>query len=44
MKAELFETTAERFLLDKELSEEVFGPATLLITSGSREQLLEIAG
>jgi len=43
VKAELFETTAERFLKDAKLSDEVFGPATLLITSGGREQLLEIA-
>ena len=43
VKAELFETTAERFLEDRELSQEIFGPATLLITAGRREQLLEIA-
>ena len=43
MSAELFETTAERFLQDRELSEEVFGPAILLVTLGRPEQLLEIA-
>ena len=43
VKAELFETTAESFLQDAKLGEEVFGPATLLITSGSREHLLSIA-
>jgi NADP-dependent aldehyde dehydrogenase len=43
VRAELFETTAERFLEDRELSEEVFGPATLLITSSRPEHLLEIA-
>ena len=43
VRAELFETTADRFLEDRELSEEVFGPATLLITSSRPEHLLEIA-
>ncbi len=39
----LFQTTAENFLSDPGLSDEVFGPASLLITSDSREQTLAIA-
>ena len=39
----LFQTDADSFLAHPELSDEVFGPATLLITHKSREQLLEMA-
>jgi alpha-ketoglutaric semialdehyde dehydrogenase len=39
----LFETGAEPFLANPELSEEVFGPSTLLIRYSGREQMLEIA-
>ncbi len=39
----LFETGAESFLANPELSEEVFGPSTLLIRHSGREQMLEIA-
>lgn len=39
----LFQTDADSFLAHPELSDEVFGPATLLITHQSREQLLEMA-
>ena len=39
----LFQTNAESYLTDPELSAEVFGPSTLLITHAAREQLLEVA-
>jgi alpha-ketoglutaric semialdehyde dehydrogenase len=39
----LFETDAGSFLKDPELSEEVFGPATLIVHHSEREQALEIA-
>jgi len=41
--ATLFQTTADVFLRTPELSDEIFGPTTLLVTSGTREQLIEIA-
>jgi NADP-dependent aldehyde dehydrogenase len=41
--AALFETDAKTFLSDPELSAEVFGPATLLVTNCERKHLLEIA-
>jgi NADP-dependent aldehyde dehydrogenase len=41
--AALFQTDAASFLSHPELSAEVFGPSTLLITHESREQLLELA-
>ena len=41
--AALFETAASDFLRDPELAEELFGPATLLIQSDNRNQLLEMA-
>jgi len=41
--AALFQTDAQTFLENHELSEEVFGPSTLLVTHSSREQMLEIA-
>lgn len=41
--AALFRTDAVSFLSDPELSAEVFGPATLLVSYSNREQLLEIA-
>ena len=43
VRASVFETTADRFLEDRDLEQEVFGPTTLLITSDSHEKLLEIA-
>jgi NADP-dependent aldehyde dehydrogenase len=41
--AALLEADAEQILIDPALSEEIFGPATLLVQSGSREQMLEAA-
>jgi alpha-ketoglutaric semialdehyde dehydrogenase len=41
--AALFQTDALTFLADSSLSAEVFGPATLLVTYSSSEQLLDIA-
>ena len=41
--AALFKTDAPTYLAHHELSAEVFGPATLLVTHDSREQMLEIA-
>ncbi len=42
-RAGLFQTTAHSFLADPGLSQEVFGPATLLVTYADPRQLLEIA-
>lgn len=39
----LFETEASKFLHEPDLAEEVFGPATLLVSCGKREEMLEIA-
>ncbi len=39
----VFETSAIEFLKTPELSEEIFGPTTLLIRSNDHEELLEIA-
>ncbi len=39
----LLETTADAFFADHTLGEEVFGPTTLLVHCGSRDQLLEAA-
>jgi 2,5-dioxopentanoate dehydrogenase len=39
----LFKTEARSYLTNSELSEEVFGPSTLLVTHDSREEMLEIA-
>jgi alpha-ketoglutaric semialdehyde dehydrogenase len=39
----LFETAAESYLANPELSQEVFGPSTLLIRYSGRDQMLEIA-
>ena len=39
----LFQTDAESYLSNPDLSAEVFGPSTLLITHKNREQLWEIA-
>lgn len=39
----LLETDAGSFLNDKDLSSEIFGPATLLVRNTSREQALQIA-
>lgn len=42
--ASLFQTTAEAFLSDHSLEEEVFGPSTVAITTNDKTQLLRIAG
>jgi alpha-ketoglutaric semialdehyde dehydrogenase len=39
----LFQADVQTFLSTKELGEEVFGPATLLVTHNNREEMLEIA-
>lgn len=39
----LFGTDAETFLADPTLAEEVFGPATLLLTHGGHKELLRLA-
>lgn len=39
----LFQADVKSFLSNKELSEEVFGPATLLVTHNNPEEMLEIA-
>lgn len=39
----VFETTASEFLAQPDLSDEIFGPTTLLIRSQNREDLLAIA-
>lgn len=41
--AALFRTTAQSFLADDSLLEEVFGPATVVIECGNREELLAAA-
>ena len=41
--AVLFETDAKSFLKDPELSEEIFGPATLLVRHSRREEVLRAA-
>jgi len=41
--AHLLKTDAETFVANPELSEEVFGPSSVVITADSKEQLLEIA-
>lgn len=41
--AHLFQSTAETFLKDHSLEEEVFGPSTLAVTADDREQLLRVA-
>jgi NADP-dependent aldehyde dehydrogenase len=38
-----FQTTAEAFLKDPSLGDEIFGPTTLLVASENREQLLALA-
>jgi NADP-dependent aldehyde dehydrogenase len=43
VNAALFETDAQSFLKDPELSSEIFGPATLLVHHFHREEVLEIA-
>jgi 2,5-dioxopentanoate dehydrogenase len=40
--AALFRTTAASFLAHPELSDEIFGPSTLVITYSSHEQLLQL--
>ncbi len=39
----LLQTTAEQFMKNSLLEEEVFGPATIIITAADREQLIEAA-
>jgi NADP-dependent aldehyde dehydrogenase len=39
----MFAVEAADFLKEPELSEEVFGPATLVVSYGKREEMLEIA-
>jgi NADP-dependent aldehyde dehydrogenase len=39
----LFKTTAENFLKDRRLSEEVFGPTSLIVACDSTEQMLRLA-
>jgi NADP-dependent aldehyde dehydrogenase len=41
--AALFETDAQSFFKDPELSEEIFGPATLLVRHSTREEVLRAA-
>jgi len=41
--AALFETDAQTFLKDPDLSEEIFGPATLLVRHSKREEVLQAA-
>jgi NADP-dependent aldehyde dehydrogenase len=41
--ASLYETDANSFLQDKDLSSEIFGPSTLLVRNASRKLLLKIA-
>jgi NADP-dependent aldehyde dehydrogenase len=41
--ARVFETSAAAFAGNHELAEEVFGPTTLLVHTGGREELLELA-
>lgn len=43
VKPDVFQTSAENFLQTPELNEEMFGPATLLIRSNDREELLAAA-
>ncbi|HEV2423799.1 MAG TPA: aldehyde dehydrogenase (NADP(+)) [Terriglobia bacterium] len=42
-RAALFETDAATFIENPELQAEIFGPATLLVTAGNREDLLNVA-
>lgn len=39
----LFETTASAFTRDPKLHAEIFGPATMLVTHSSRQELLQLA-
>jgi len=41
--AALFRTDAKSYLSDRTLNDEIFGPATVLVTYSSRDELLEIA-
>ncbi len=42
-RAALFQTDASTYLAHRDLSEEVFGPATLVVTYSHREELLALA-
>ncbi len=41
--ATVFQTSGEDFLKEPELADEIFGPTTLLIATGTKEQLFEVA-
>lgn len=41
--AYLFQSTADKFLADHTLEEEVFGPSTLAVTVDDKEQLMQVA-
>jgi 2,5-dioxopentanoate dehydrogenase len=43
VSAALFETDAQAFFKDPALSEEIFGPATLLVRHSNREEVLKVA-
>jgi NADP-dependent aldehyde dehydrogenase len=43
VEAAVFETDVQSFLNDQELSEELFGPSTLLVRHSQREDLLEVS-
>ncbi len=43
VEAAVFETDAQSFLQDPELSEEIFGPSTLLVHHSRREEVLDVA-
>ena len=43
VNASVFQTSAKDFLSDPELSEEIFGPTTLFVSTQDRTELLEIA-
>jgi len=42
-QAAVFVTAAETFLAHEELSEEVFGPATVIVSCASKEEILKVA-
>src|SRR3989441_9139866 len=42
-QAAVFVTAAETFLVHEELSEEVFGPATVIVSCSSKEEIMKVA-
>ena len=42
-QAAVFVTAAETFLAHEELSEEVFGPATMIVSCSSKEEIMKVA-